>query len=240
METMELFSTFAEYEKWLAANKDKAQEYIKKNDVNFKNVQISTRAYNVLRINGLNYMSDIVFLSAEEINNLEMMNKTAADEILMFKKNYLRKHKKDITAFVIGTDDEKVSENRTIEFRTESATADRSTAMINEANNTLYYIKTLLSDKSTKEKIVEFLKLKNIEIEDFNISVRSYNALRRGNVRYLYEAVLYYPEGFSAFRNMGAKSIDEICSIIENYVSKHYDQITAYIRGEGGTLEGPL
>ena len=67
METMELFSTFVEYEKWLAANKDKAQEYIKKNDVNFKNVQISTRAYNVLRINGLNYMSDIVFLSAEEI-----------------------------------------------------------------------------------------------------------------------------------------------------------------------------
>ena len=242
METMELFSTFAEYEKWLAANKDEAQEYIKKNDVNFKNVQISTRAYNVLRINGLNHMSDIVFLSTEEINNLEMMNKTAADEILMFKKNYLRKHKKDITAFVIGTDDEKekVSENRTIEFRTESATADRSTAMINEANNTLYYIKTLLSDKSTKEKIVEFLKLKNTEIEDFDISVRSYNALRRGNVRYLYEAVLYYPEGFTSFRNMGAKSIDEICGIIENYVLDHYEQITAYMNGEGVALEEPV
>lgn len=242
METMELFSTFVEYEKWLAANKDKAQEYIKKNDVNFKNVQISTRAYNVLRINGLNYMSDIVFLSAEEINNLEMMNKTAADEILMFKKNYLRKHKKDITAFVIGTDDEKekVSENRTIEFRAESAIADRSTAMINEANNTLYYIKTLLSDKSTKEKIVEFLKLKNTEIEDFDISVRSYNALRRGNVRYLYEAVLYYPDGFTSFRNMGAKSIDEICGIIENYVLDHYEQITAYMNGEGVALEEPV
>jgi hypothetical protein len=145
METMELFSTFVEYEKWLAANKDKAQEYIKKNDVNFKNVQISTRAYNVLRINGLNYMSDIVFLSAEEINNLEMMNKTAADEILMFKKNYLRKHKKDITAFVIRIDDEKVSENRTIEFRAEGATADHSTALVKEANNkSLYYIKSLL------------------------------------------------------------------------------------------------
>lgn len=243
METMELFSTFVEYEKWLAANKDKAQEYIKKNDVNFKNVQISTRAYNVLRINGLNYMSDIVFLSVEEINNLEMMNKTAADEILMFKKNYLRKHKKDITAFVIGTDNGKdeVSENRTIEFSAESATADRSTTIVNEAsNNTLYYIKTLLSDKPTKEKIIEFLKLKNTEIEDFDISVRSYNALRRGNVRYLYEAVLYYPEGFSAFRNMGAKSIDEICGIIENYVLDHYEQITAYMSGEGVALEEPV
>ena len=354
METMELFSTFAEYEKWLAANKDKAQEYIKKNDVNFKNVQISTRAYNVLRINGLNYMSDIVFLSAEEINNLEMMNKTAADEILMFKRNYLRKHKNNLVSHICqeASDDKKEKEksesndikneiyetnaedtakirsklcigsiknkffsyfkfenklpietlnlptrvenllknrgithiyklirlypNEIIRFKgmsksmsdkacvslesflqsrwsevfdismddveevavidVESNTSFESTSF----NNSLHYIKTILSDTSTKEKIIEFTKPQNVEIEDLGISVRSYNALRRGNVRYFHEAISYYPDDFVSFRNMGAKSIDEICSIIENYVSKHYDQITAYIRGEGGTLEGPL
>lgn len=242
METMELFSTFSEYEKWLAVNKDKAQEYIKKNDVNFKNVQISTRAYNVLRINGLNYMSDIIFLSANEINSLDMMNKTAADEILMFKKNYLRKHKKELINFVTGTieSQEMVSENRSVEEK-EVITTTEQPSPVNETSsqNSLYYIKSLLSDKTTKEKIIEFVKVKNAEIEDFNISVRSYNALRRGNVRYLYEAILYYPDGFASFRNMGAKSIDEICGIIENYVSEHYDQITAYMSGEGIALEEP-
>ena len=243
METMELFSTFAEFEKWLAANKDKAQEYIKKNDVNFKNVQISTRAYNVLRINGLNYMSDIVFLSAEEINNLKMMNKTAADEILMFKRNYLRKHKRELINFVTGTieSQEMVSENRSVEEK-EVVTITEQPSPANETSsqNSLYYIKSLLSDKTTKEKIIEFVKVKNAEIEDFNISVRSYNTLRRGNVRYLYEAILYYPDGFASFRNMGAKSIDEICSIIENYVLEHYEQITAYMSGEGVALEDPV
>jgi hypothetical protein len=74
MQTMELFSTFAEYEKWLAVNKDKAQEYIKKNDVDFKNIQMSTRVYNILRINEKNCMSDIIFLSANEINDFSSNN----------------------------------------------------------------------------------------------------------------------------------------------------------------------
>lgn len=242
METMELFSAFAEYEKWLAVNKDKAQEYIKKNDVDFKNIQMSTRVYNILRINGKNCMSDIIFLSADEINSLDMMNKTAADEILMFKKNYLRKHKKELINFVTGTieSQEMVSENRSVEEK-EVVTTTEQPSPVNETSsqNSLYYIKSLLSDKTTKEKIIEFVKVKNAEIEDFNISVRSYNALRRGNVRYLYEAILYYPDGFASFRNMGAKSIDEICGIIENYVSEHYDQITAYMSGEGIALEEP-
>ena len=350
METMELFSTFVEYEKWLAANKDKAQEYIKKNDVNFKNVQISTRAYNVLRINGLNYMSDIVFLSAEEINNLEMMNKTAADEILMFKRNYLRKHKNNLVLHICQetidneSNSEELDSNETsnipnnsfevfgestamkirsklctesiknkfflyfkfenklpIEYlnlpiRIENLLKHRgithiyklirlypneiirfkgmSKSMSDQAcvtlesflqdkwnevfdisindidvfednnaescssservanNNSLQYIKTLLSDKATKEKIIEFAKIQKIEMENFDVSVRSYNALRRGNVEYLYEAILYYPDGFTSFRNMGAKSIDEICGIIENYIFEHLEQITAYIGGE--------
>lgn len=350
METMEQFSTFVEYEKWLAANKDKAQDYIKKNDVNFKNVQISTRAYNVLRINGLNYMSDIVFLSAEEINNLEMMNKTAADEILMFKRNYLRKHKNNLVSHICQKiSDDKINseksysdetsviknsfvENTTkihsklrIEYvkdkffsyfkfknklpietlklptRIENLLKKRGVAHVykliklypneiirfkgmsksmsdqtcsslesflqniwdevfdinidaveeislvgiesnasfesTEINSSLHYIKTLLSDTSTKEKIIEFIKPQNVEIKNLEISARSYNTLRRGNVQYLHEAISYYPNDFGSFRNMGAKSINEICGSIENYVLNHYEQITS---GEGGTLEGHL
>ena len=167
METMELFSTFAEYEKWLAVNKDKAQEYIKKNDVDFKNIQMSTRVYNILRINGKNCMSDIIFLSANEINSLDMMNKTAADEILMFKKNYLRKHKKELINFVTGTieSQEMVSENRSVEEK-EVITTTEQPSPVNETSsqNSLYYIKSLLSDKTTKEKIIEFVKVNNAEI----------------------------------------------------------------------------
>ena len=39
-------------------------------------------------------------------------------------------------------------------------------------NNSLHYIKTILSDTSTKEKIIEFTKPQNVEIEDLGISLK--------------------------------------------------------------------
>ena len=65
METQILFSTHTEYEEWLKLNHDKALEYIKENDVVFRNIQMSARAYNALRMNRINRMSDIIFMSSE-------------------------------------------------------------------------------------------------------------------------------------------------------------------------------
>lgn len=134
MEKKELSSTFTEYEKWLAVNKDMAQEYIERNDVDFKNLQKQ--------------------------------------------------------------------------------------------------VERLLTDKTAKAKIIEFVKMKNEAIDDFNLSVRSYNALKRGNISYLYEAIPYYPDEFASFRNLGVKSVTEICGIIEKYVLYYYDQIIAYMGGK--------
>ena len=197
METMELFSTFAEYEKWLAANKDKAQEYIKKNDVNFKNVQISTRAYNVLRINGLNYMSDIVFLSAEEINNLEMMNKTAADEILMFKRNYLRKHKNNLVSHICqeASDDKKEKE------KSES----------NDIKNEIYEtnaedtakIRSKLCIGSIKNKFFSYFKFENkLPIETLNLPTRVENLLKNRGITHIYKLIRLYPNEIIRFKGM--------------------------------------
>lgn len=241
METIKRFATFTEYEKWLAENKDKVQEYVRKNDVDFKVFKMPTYDYNVLLINGKRHMSDIIFLPFDEINSLNMMNEPLAKEINWFRTSYLRKHKKELINFVTGNTEsqEYASENESVEEKEHIITEKFAPANETSSQNSLYYVKSLLSDTSTKEKIIEFAKVKNTEIGDFEISVRSYNALMRGKVRYLYEVISYYPDGFASFRNMGAKSIDEVCGIIENYVSEHYDQITAYMRGESIALEEP-
>ena len=101
----------------------------------------------------------------------------------------------------------------------------------------IYRIKDLLANEQIKEKVVEFFGLKNVEISDFEISVRSYNALRRNNIRYLHEAIAYYPEGFEQIRNLGVKSIEEIKGIIEKYVSLHYDHIVTFIESSEIDLE---
>lgn len=43
--------SYAEFKKWLIINKDEVQPYFKQNDIDFKNLQISARLYNILRIN---------------------------------------------------------------------------------------------------------------------------------------------------------------------------------------------
>lgn len=235
MKSAELFSTFAEYEKWLVANKDKAEEYFRQNDVNLKNIQMSGRLYNILRINGKQKMSDIVFLSADEISNIDMMNKTSVNEILMFKKNYLRKHKNELIDFVVENTKpkENLIENKFVETEKIIITTEELNCTNDKSSQNLQYdIKALLLDTKTKEKIIEFYKIQNVEIVSLKLSVRSCNALRRANIRFLYEAIIYYPDRFTSFKNIGAKSIDEICKTIENNILEHYDQISAYINGE--------
>lgn len=187
-------------------------------------------------------MNDIVFLFDSEICNLEMMDKSAANEILIYKKNYLRKHKKRLIDFV--TENEKAQENEPENVSLETEESLNATEQFNLENeissqSSLHYITSLLLDNDTKEQIIEFTKAKNTEIKDLNVSTRAYNALRRGGVRHLYEAIFYYPNKFDSFQNVGAKSIDEICKVIEKYVSEHYDEIVKYMNSEGITLEQP-
>ena len=342
METQILFSTHTEYEEWLKLNHDKALEYIKENDVVFRNIQMSARAYNALRMNRMNRMSDIIFMSSEEIFQLDMMDRAAADEILMFKRNFLRKHKKAIVDYVsidkklvpievesnphpclVGAEnkidinqdakiiaqlrDSSVRESLVNYFKYENKIPVQEFQLSNRTENLLLnrginfayklirlypieierfegmgtksadetrlaveqfvikqweqfksstpvkinkepiacdksniaLIKELLTVNEYKEKLKEYLTKKNILLEELKPSVRTYNALRRGAVCTLADTVDYYPDGFSSFRNMGQKSIDEIKVLIEKYVADNISEIVAFVNGEGLIVEEP-
>lgn len=230
MTTKERFLTFAECEKWVAENKEKVLEYAKKNDIPLQDIKITTHTYNILRINGKRYMSNIIFCSDDEINNFDMVNKLSADEIISLKNDYIRNNIEKMTAFAKKDSGALEPESEDVSVEPEqphAATAEFS------PKPSLGYIKVMLNDKITKQKITEFAKKINIEISDYNISARSYNTLRRSGVRFLCEAIPFYPDGFASFRNMGEKSINEVCEIIENYVGKYYNQITTYIKKDG-------
>lgn len=240
---MELLPNNISYEKWLGENKEKVLEYAKKNDLPLKDVQMTSRAYNILRMNGKNYMSDIVLCTANEIAVLDKMNREAANEILMFKRNYLRNHKKSLLAFVVNGAEHtskpskanfQINKNNSVITKIDSK--EKSGFVKPEIKlqpkRSPYYIKLLLADKLTKKKIIEFITVKNIEISNLEVSPRTYNALRRGDVRFLHEALAYYPDRFTEFRNMGTKTIEEICGAIENSVFEQYDSISLYIEND--------
>ena len=220
-------ATYANYEKWLLENKTKVIEYVKQNDIAFRNIEISARAYNALRINGMHKFSDVALMSSEELSSLEMMDKTSVEEIRMFLRNYLRKHRNDITAYVLNTDEccfesssldtKSIDETGVEETSKETATQETIGNITHSFNwDDLSCVKFVLADEMLKERIIRIIEIKKIEIRDFDISVRTYNALRRNNVRYLHEALSYYPDGFDKISNFGIKAVNEICNLIEN------------------------
>ena len=174
-------------------------------------LNLPIRIENLLKHRGITHIYKLIRLYPNEIIRFKGMSKSMSDQACVTLESFLQDKWNEV--FDISINDIDVFEDN----NAESCSSSERVAN----NNSLQYIKTLLSEKATKEKIIEFAKIQKIEMESFDVSVRSYNALRRGNVEYLYEAILYYPDGFTSFRNMGAKSIDEICGIIENYIFEH-------------------
>lgn len=234
MEMKEMVSTYAEYEAWIIKNKEKVLEYIARNDIFLRDV-MSARTYNIMRINSLQKMSDIIFLYSDELSKLDMIDKNVLDEVLMFKRNYLRKCKRSVIAYVSGEDTTKEPSIRVIENRNvgtkknENALTDKEECI---SSVDLKCAQELLYDDFSMMQIRNFLGNKNVEISNLNLSVRTYQALRRTGIQFLHEAVRFYPDKFEDIRNFGRKSIEEICNSIECYIAHNISEFRVYIDNE--------
>ena len=219
METQILFSTHTEYEEWLKLNHDKALEYIKENDVVFRNIQMSARAYNALRMNRMNRMSDIIFMSSEEIFQLDMMDRAAADEILMFKRNFLRKHKKAIVDYVS-------IDKKLVPIEVESNPHPCLVGAENKIDiNQDAKIIAQLRDSSVRESLVNYFKYENkIPVQEFQLSNRTENLLLNRGINFAYKLIRLYPIEIERFEGMGTKSADETRLAVEQFVIKHWEQ----------------
>ena len=311
-----------EYESWLSKYKDIAVDYFYANDIAFKTMDMSASAYNALRLNDKHYMSDIVFESNSDIEKMDFMKKSAADEINLFRRNYLRKHRKALTEYVAkklsatedanndSAEEQLSTAGRTIikklsavagfsdnnmptdndisakemaenarnlivkkisgiaQFETsseiENEAAEKTDTVLTEATSdeiatiidkkqvediqtseaaensnsnipqagmsedidvsqlTPAVIKELLHNASAKEKIIQILMNQPIEIEKLGLSGRSRNCLKRDHVDYLHQLLSFYPDNFLIIRNLGAKSVIELRSVIENKIIEFF------------------
>lgn len=268
MEELNFFTTYAEYEFWLIEHKEVLLPYFKKNDVPLKSLQMNVRAYNALRINNIINLSDIIFLSNEEISALDMMDKSSVNEVIMYKRNYLRKNKRAISYYIAGNKEfaakapvekpqSEVELNEEAEKSSDFSENNQNREMQEKAseseknlNSSELYdipksenaeaklelshssINIMLNDSKIKNKLIEFTASEHIGLDSLDLSTRSYNVLRRRGIKYLYEAMACYPQEISSLKNVGAKSADEIGRSIEKYISEHFKQITAYLDGE--------
>lgn len=234
METISAFSTNIEYEQWLGDNREQVLDYVKANEVVIRELPLSARAFNILRMNNITHMSQLVTQTPYEISQLPQLGKVEADEVLRFRRQYLKTHKNNIVAFVTTQKNNSLSNDE--KFATAAEVNTPESKNVDEDHVTLSAedkskvrdrakAKRLLSHPATKAKLVALLQDKNCRIRSMNFSVRAYNGLTGAGITDMLTVIDRYPDGFEQIHALGSKSVKEICHIVEEYVAEHLDEI---------------
>lgn len=84
------------------AYSDKAQEYIRNNDLDLKDLRLSPRAFNALTNAGYYKLSEIAFLNDDDFAKLPGTGSKSIHEIRMVISSYLKKHQKRMKAYCLG------------------------------------------------------------------------------------------------------------------------------------------
>ena len=182
-------------DEWIVRNYDAIMKYAKENDVPIRDMDLSAKAFNALRINDCVLLSDFVLKTKAEIDDICFDDKNAADEILMYAREWLYENRNEISVL---SDNNCICENE---------------EEVPQTDNTL---QQFFEKYQYKQQIVEFAKEHDRPIEALGLAVRCYNALKRNHINMFSELVDLYPYGYAGFCSMGEKTIKEINELIEN------------------------
>lgn len=94
---------YKNYDKWISENQEKVKEYICGKDISIEDMDLTTRTYNILRMNNKYHLSDLLGLDPSTLKH-GVLGRFGAEEIKGFLKDYLRENRPEIIAFV-GADD---------------------------------------------------------------------------------------------------------------------------------------
>ena len=203
--------TTAEFDTWISANAALVLAYAEENDVAIRDLPISAREFNTLRLNGIEKISQLVVAIPESVAESSLVGTVVRG----LRRDYLRQHKQELIKFVEG--------KAVAEVKTDSATSELT--YVNENCKLAEAGKQLLDMPNKKAEILQYLIARATPIEDLGLSVRSYNALRRAFIDQVHKALALYPDGFVELRNLGKKSVDEICQVLEITAAKIAQEI---------------
>lgn len=88
--------------RFMPEHQEKILEFVLKNNIDVESMPISARPKNQLHKNGYRKLSDIIFLSENQIKQIPAMGSNSAQQIMNIIHDYLKKHESRILAFCNG------------------------------------------------------------------------------------------------------------------------------------------
>lgn len=205
--------TSVNYEEWCES--DEGKSYIT-NWLNEKHVRISAldllsaRAYNCLLINGVKELSQILFLSSDELMQFRRMDLSSTNEIRRMCRAYLKDNEKSIL------DDLK---------NEQEAYHNQEQSIIN-----------LLFDNGQMERALQYIRANDIEVEKMGLSVRPSNVLLKNGYSQLSDFILLSKAEMQQMKGMGTGSLEEIQSFVNAYLAKHENNIKTFCNGDDSAI----
>lgn len=205
-------------------------------------LELSARAYNALRLNGIRMLSEILFADGETLRGLDYMTRPIADEILACCREYLREHEEDTVMSAIGPEEtvspaeasdepllpaEEQPEKNEVPLTqdTKDAAAPESASTTEQQTEvtepeavpepTPIGTEQTVSHEPPQQSIL--LGSTAIPIEALGLSVRSFNCLKRAKINTAQELMGKTEEELLSIRNLGRKSAEEIAAVMSRF-----------------------
>ena len=192
--------------------KDKAEHFLRANDVPLEAMNFSVRSYNALMHSGYKSLLEILYTYPDNLRSIKNIGAKSTTEIRQTVDSYMGKMRPSTAAYCSG-----------------NGQAKADPIPEDPANLTLL---ELLYHPVYKEKVERFLRANDVPLEAMNFSAHSYNALMCAGYKSLLEILYTYPGNLRSIKNIGAKSTTEICQTVDSYMEKLQTATVAFCNGE--------
>ncbi len=162
-------------------------------DSEVKQLALSVRASNCLIRNGIRTLSDMILIYPDGYDNMRSAGTKTVDEIKQTVENTYRQYERSYRSLENMSPEILPTENETGNLSLNNLFAD--------------YIATN----------------HEVSVDMLDLSVRTYNCLRRNNIMTLSKLILAYPDDIKNMANFGRKSFEEIEKLISD-LHDRYDE----------------
>ena len=199
---------------WCGTGEGRAfiQSWLTDNKVKTASLELlSAKAYNYLLINKLTELGQIIFLSAEELMEIPRMDSSSAEEIARSCGLYLKDHEGIIL------EDLKRKQKEVF------CTKEKS-------------LRELLYSLNNHERVLLYVKANDCDVEKIGFNIRAKNLLMKNGLFKISDFIFVTEKEMRSFKGMGAGSLEEIQSFIDDYLIKNEARLRAFCNGDDGVI----
>lgn len=202
------------FDTWLTTPnaQDSIAAYLKETELKVDVLELlPAPAYNLLLLNGYEFLHQIAFLSEDALLQIPRMNLSVATEITRSFLYYVQENRDDILKWV----------------------NERQNAQPKKKDVTLY---DMMQMPEYREAFLQYATANDCEIQQMGLSARPRNQLLKSGYRRRSELIFLSREELLQLPSMGAASVEEIIEKITTYLTENESRLLAMCHGDTSAL----